>query len=63
MVKPQAIHFALGHQTENQTMGCLEHVLIFHAKTRKIVGIEKAPVVDVIGGDPPIGQAEGLRFD
>ena len=44
-------------------MSRLEHRLVFHANTCKVVGIEKTPVVDVIGSDPPVRQAEGLRFD
>ena len=63
MVNPQAIHFALGHQLSNQSMSCLKYLLIFHPNTGKIVGVEEPPIVDVIGSDPPIGQAEALRFD
>jgi hypothetical protein len=44
-------------------VGCLEYGFAFHTNTGEVVGIEKSAVVDVVGGDPPVGQAEGLRFD
>ena len=44
-------------------MRCLKYSLIFRAKAGEIINVEKAPVVDVVGGDPPVGQAKGLRFD
>ena len=62
MVDAQAIHFAFRHELKNQAVGCLKDGFIFHANSRQIVGIEKAPVVDVIGGDPPVGEAESLAL-
>jgi hypothetical protein len=44
-------------------MGGIEDYLILHANAGEVVGIEKAAVVDVVGGYPPIGEAEGLRLD
>src|SRR5271166_2646482 len=44
-------------------MSYFKNGLIFHAKAGKIVGVKKASIVNVIGGDPPVGQAEGLRFN
>src|SRR5882724_2597706 len=40
-----------------------ENFLVFHADAGEIVGVEKAAVVDVVGSDPPVGQAESLRLD
>ena len=63
MVDAQAIDFAVRHKIQNQTVSSLKHGLIFHANGRKVIRIEKTAIVDVIGSDPPISQAESLRFD
>ena len=63
MVKPQAIHLTFCHQTENQPVRRFEDFLILHTNAGEIVGVEKAPVVDVVGGHPPIGQPKRLRFN
>src|ERR1700737_4614321 len=63
MVNAQAVHFALRNQFKNQTVRRLEYALVFHANASKIVGIEKTPVVDVVGSDSPVGQAIRLSFD
>src|SRR5258708_31964413 len=62
MVNAQAVYLAFCNQFKNQTVGSLEDVLIFHADSREVVGIEKAAVIDVLRSDPPVGQAIGLRF-
>src|SRR5450432_955971 len=41
----------------------LEHSFVLHANASQIVGIAKAPIVNVVGGDAPVRQAEGLCFD
>src|SRR5579862_7612854 len=63
MVHAKTVHFTLSHKIQNQTMSRLEHRLVFHTKTGKVIGIEKTPVVDVIGSDPPIRQTESLGFN
>src|SRR5580704_4776280 len=63
MIDAQAIDFSVGDESEHKTMARLEDSFILDTNTRKIVGVEKPPVVDVIGRDSPIGQAEGLRLD
>ncbi len=63
MIHAKTIHLALRHKIQNKTMSRLKHSLVFHAKACKVIGIEKASVVYVIGSHPPICQAEGLSFN
>src|SRR5712671_6520706 len=63
MIYTQAIYFSFGNQVQDQAVGGIENRFILHAEGGQVVGIEEAPVVDVIGSHAPIGQAEGLRFD
>jgi hypothetical protein len=44
-------------------MGLLKYALVFHTNTGQIIGIKEAPVVDVIGRYPPVGEPKGLRLD
>src|SRR5580658_3369621 len=63
MIEPQSIRLAVCHQSKNKTMSGLKHGLTFHANTSQIIRIEKAPVIDVVRRDPPVGEAKCLRFD
>ena len=63
MVNAQTVHLAFSNQFKNQTVSSLKNAFILDANAGEIVGVEEPPVVDVIGGDPPVGQAIGLRFD
>ena len=41
-------------------MGGLEDVLALHAQRRQVVDVEEPPVIDLVGGHPPVGQAVAL---
>src|ERR1700722_3738404 len=63
MVKSQAIHLTLRDQLKKKTVGFLEDILILNLNAGQVVRIKKSPIVDVIRGNSPIRQAEGLRLD
>src|ERR1700686_1760535 len=44
-------------------MRCLEYAFIFHAQAGEIVGIEEAPVVNVVRGNAPVGETKGLGLN
>ena len=63
MVDAQPLDLALGDEIENEAVGGVEHRRVFHAQRGEVVDVEKAPVVDLVGGDTPVGEAVALELD
>ena len=63
MIDAQAVELAGAHKLEREAMCHLEHGLILHAQRRKIIDVKEAPVVDLVRGDAPGGEAIGLRIE
>ena len=57
MIESQRVHPARVEQLEQQRVRLLEHLIRLHAEGRELVDIEEAPVVDLLGGDVPGGEA------
>src|SRR5215469_14075817 len=59
MVDAQSIEHPVAQQLEGEAVSVVEQLRQFHTQTGKLIDVEKAPVVDVIGGDaemrgPPV---------
>ena len=63
MVDAQAVDHPGRGEVERKSLRRLEHFLPLHAQGRQFVDVEKAPVVDVVGGHAPVRQSPGLGFD
>jgi len=63
VVDTQPLHQSLVGQRQHQAVAGLERFGIFHAHRGQIVLVEETAVVDLVGGDAPVGQAVGLRLD
>ncbi len=62
MVNAQAVDVAACYQLEYEPVGSLEYRRILDLDAGQMVHVEKAPVVDFIRRDTPIGQAIGLAL-
>ena len=60
VVDAQPVQLPLGQQPEDQAMGGFEDVLTLHAEGGQVVDVEEPPVVDLVGGHTPVGQAVAL---
>src|SRR6266478_2040331 len=63
MVDPQALHVPALDQAEHEPMRLLEQLGQFHAQAGELVDIEKPPIIDLLGSDPPIGDPMRLHFE
>ena len=62
MIDAKPADLALGGQLDHEPMRGVEHGLAFHAQRGKVADVEKPPVIDLVRCDPPIRDAERLRF-
>ena len=63
VVDPQTLHVAALDQFADQPVGPLEHLRQLHPQGRKLVDVEETAVVDLLGGDAPIGNAVYLSLE
>ncbi len=63
MVDAQAVDLAAGDEIEHQPVRRVEHLGALHAQRGQLVDVEEAAVVDLVGGDAPVGQPVGLLLD
>src|SRR5512146_2779332 len=63
MIDAQAVHLAFVQQALDESMSFSENLSILLPESSKVVHVEKAAVVDVIGSDTPVGEPERLRLD
>ncbi len=63
VVDAQAVDLALAEQAEDQVVRGVEDFLPLHAQRRQLVDVEKAAVVDLVGGHAPERQAVGLGVE
>src|ERR1700722_11796174 len=63
MIDPQALHVSALDQAEHQSMRLFEQLWQFNAQTGQLIDIEKPSVIDLLCGDPPIGDPICLRFE
>ena len=50
-------------QLEQQRVRCVEDIVELDADSDQRVDVEEAPVVDLVRGDPPVGETVGLGLD
>lgn len=62
VVDPQPLYLALRQEPEDQLVRRFEQRRHLHAQAGEVVDLEKASIVDFVGGDPPIRDAVVLRF-
>ena len=60
VVDPQAGDDALAGEAEGERVERLEHRRVLHPHRRELVDVEEAPVVDLVGGHPPVAEAVTL---
>src|SRR5215469_13541878 len=63
MVDAESVNLAFAQESEYEFVGLVEDKLRLLSQGSEVVDVEKAPVIDVVGGNPPIGEAIGLRLD
>ena len=63
MIDPQALHIAALDQAKNQPMDVLEQLGELHAQPGKLVDIEEATVIDLLCGNPPVGDPVCLSLE
>ena len=63
VIDPQPVDLALGQQPQDQAVCGLEDLLALHAQGGQVVDVEEAAVVDLVGRDPPVGQAIALMLE
>ncbi len=56
VVDPQPLHVSLVHQLQDQAVRLVEDVDVLHADRGQLVDVEEPPIIDLVAGDPPIGQ-------
>src|ERR1700730_707484 len=56
VIEPQALHLAFRDEFLHQTMDGVERAGILHAQPGECIDIEKPPIVDVAGGQPPMAE-------
>ena len=63
VVDAQPVHLARRAQLQGQGVRGLEHLLVLRAQRGKLVDVEKAAVVDLVGGDAPVREPVSLRLE
>src|SRR5215469_14377560 len=63
MVDAKSVNLSLCDKIQDEFMGLVERRFVLLAQCSKIVDVEKAAVVDVIGRSSPLREAIGLSFD
>ncbi len=56
VVYPQTGNLSLSYKPEDESMGLLKDCGVFHSDGRKGVDVKKSSVVDLFGGNPPVGE-------
>ncbi len=62
MIEPQPLQLAFRDQLFDQAMDGVESAGILDPQSGQRVDVEKAPVVDVAGGEPPMAELVVLAF-
>src|SRR5690349_10619096 len=57
MVDSQAVKLAFVNQAQNELVSLHEDGGVFHADRRQLVDVEEPSIVDLVGGDAPVGQS------
>ena len=63
VIDPQPLHVAALDQFAHQPVRPLEHFRQLHPQAGKLIDIEETPIVDLLGGDAPIGDAVCLGLE
>ena len=63
MVHPEAGEAALAQEPADQPVGLLEHHRVLDPDGGELVLVEEPPVVDLLGGDPPVRQPVRLPLE
>ena len=63
MVEPYSVEHAFLQQAEDEAMGMVEHFRDLDADSGKLVDVEEAAVVDVVGRDTEMRRPPVLLFD
>ena len=63
MVDAKSVEFPLSDKVQDQLVRLVEDLFVLGAKRSEIVDIEEATVIDVIGGNAPLGEAIRLGLD
>ena len=62
VVHPKAGDASLTDPAKEQTVDKVEDLRVFHPDAGQVGHVEEAPVIDFLGGDPPVGEAIDLIF-
>ena len=63
VIDPQALHVAALDQFADEPVRPLEHLRQLHPQASKLIDIEETAVIDLLGGDAPIGDAVRLGLE
>src|SRR5215469_7756612 len=63
MVDAQSIEHPVAQQLEGEAVSVVKQLRQFHAQASELIDVEKAPVVDVIGGNPEMRCPPMLALD
>ena len=60
VINTETSHASFLEKTKHQAVKGLEDHRVLHPDGDEFIDVEEAPVVDLLGSDPPEGQAIGL---
>ena len=63
MVDTQTIEHSVAQQLEDEAVRMIKQLGQFHAQAGELVDVEKAPIINVVGGNAKMGGAPVLILD